>query len=224
MSAFEFQLGGTRVCAHADGSVFLPGPCVLSVGDLHLGRSERTARQGGGLIPPYETRDTLDRLEAAIDRNNPRTVVLVGDSFDDTDSAVALAPHLTERINRMAAGRSWIWITGNHDPGPIDLPGTYRDTWRVGRISFRHIAQETADGPEISAHYHPKAVLSRSGTRISRKCHLVDNRRAILAAFGTYTGGLKVTDPAFDPLMETEAVAVLLGKAVHPIPRARLFV
>lgn len=201
----------------------LPDTGVLAAGDLHLGRAERTARESGGLIPPYESLDTLDRLEAAITSAKPETVILVGDSFDDETSVSEIGPDLLHRIYRMAAGRQWIWIAGNHDPGPIDLPGSFQQTWRTGDITFRHIAVPDDAGPEVSGHYHPKAVLSRAGSRISRKCHLVDKCRVILAAFGTYTGGLKVTDPAFDPLMSNDAVAIVLGKVPQPIPRATLF-
>ena len=45
---------------------------MLVVADLHLGKSERIARLGGAMLPPYETRDTLTRLEADIRRTAPR--------------------------------------------------------------------------------------------------------------------------------------------------------
>ncbi|MEO1490821.1 MAG: ligase-associated DNA damage response endonuclease PdeM [Pseudomonadota bacterium] len=222
MNNFSFQLGSKTAIARADGTLFLPDPGVLAAGDLHLGRAERTARESGGLIPPYESLDTLNRLEAAISSTNPRTVVLVGDSFDDEDSASDIGPDLLHRIYRMAAGRHWIWIAGNHDPGPIDLPGSFQQTWHTDDITFSHIAERAPDGPEVSAHFHPKAVVSRAGSRISRKCHLIDRKRVILAAFGTYTGGLKASDPAFDRLLDTDAVAVLLGKSAQPMLRTQL--
>ncbi len=222
MNDFSFRLDGTQAIARADGTILLPDRRVLAAGDLHLGRAERTARESGGLIPPYESLDTLDRLEAAISSTKPETVILVGDSFDDENSASEIGPDLLHRIYRMAAGRRWIWIAGNHDPGPIDLPGSFHQTWRAEDVIFRHIAVPEEKGPEVSGHYHPKAVLCRAGSRISRKCHLIDGSRAILAAFGTYTGGLKATDPVFDPLLQTDAVAVLLGKTAQPVLRSQL--
>lgn len=223
MNDFPFSLNGTTALARADGTLSLPEGGVLAVGDLHLGRAERTARQNGGLIPPYGSRDTLDRLEAAIAETRPATVVLVGDSFDDPASANEIGPDLLDRLYRLAAGRRWVWIAGNHDPGPVDLPGTYRKTWHAAGIAFRHIASPSKDGPEVSGHYHPKAVLFRAGSRISRKCHLIDRSRVILAAFGTYTGGLKATDQAFDRLLDEDAIAVLLGRTAQPVLRTSLF-
>jgi metallophosphoesterase superfamily enzyme len=53
------------------------------VSDLHLGKSERAARRGGPMLPPYEGIDTLLRLSADIADTAPKTVVCLGDSFDD---------------------------------------------------------------------------------------------------------------------------------------------
>ena len=42
--------------------------------------------------------------------------------------------------------------------------------------------------------------------------------RAILPAFGTYTGGLDITNPAFDGLMGDGAMAILTGRQVTALP------
>ena len=75
---------------------------------------------------------------------------------------------------------------------------------------------------EVSGHYHPKATLMAKGRRLSRRCFLTDGRRAILPAFGAYTGGLDAADPVFDPLLGPETAVLLLGRAVRALPRAAL--
>ncbi len=222
MTSYRFSLGGETLVAMPDGVVIWPAEGLLVAGDLHLGRAERTAREGGDLLPPYETDDTLDRLEAAITRESPSRVVLLGDSFDDMAAMTDVADRITERLARLAAGRQWIWISGNHDPGPVDLPGSYRDTLRIGALTFCHVADRGTQGPEISGHYHPKATLARRGQRVTRRCHLTDGRRLILSAFGTYTGGLRATDPVFDHLVADDAIAILLGRQAQPVMRQRL--
>ena len=45
------------------GALFWPARRTLTVSDLHLGKSERLARRGGSLLPPYETQATLEKLD-----------------------------------------------------------------------------------------------------------------------------------------------------------------
>jgi len=218
-------LARTEVELRPSGALFWPDRSLLCVGDLHLGRAERLAREGGELLPPYETLDTLNRLEAEIQALAPRRVVCLGDSFDDLVAARNLSDELLLRIGRLAAGRHWTWIAGNHDPGPVELPGTHLAELRMGLLNFRHIALARlapGGGGEVSAHFHPKARLSRRGVTISRRCFLADGQRVILPAFGTYTGGLDASDPAFDALLAPGARAWLTGEQVTGVARDRL--
>ena len=44
------------------------------------------ARRGGAMLPPYETTDTILRLEADLRATGATTVVCLGDSFDDLEA------------------------------------------------------------------------------------------------------------------------------------------
>ena len=70
------------------------------------------------MLPPYEVRDTLLRLENDISHTAARTIICLGDSFDDLHAAQSLSEDEAMWITRLQAGRKWIWIEGNHDPGP----------------------------------------------------------------------------------------------------------
>ena len=59
----------------ASGALWWPAERLLAVADLHLCRSERLARRGGALLPPYETAATLDRLAAEVAALAPARVV-----------------------------------------------------------------------------------------------------------------------------------------------------
>lgn len=195
---------------------------MLVVADLHLGKAERLARRGGALLPPYETAETLARLTAEVAALDPETVVCLGDSFDDGRAAEALDDESRARIAAMAAGRRWVWVAGNHDPAPLGLPGRHAMAWRAGPLVLRHIAEAGAPPGEASGHFHPKATLATRGRRVRRRCFLIDAGRAILPAFGAYTGGLDATDAAFDPLLGPRARALLLGPKVIAVPRGAL--
>ena len=201
MTHYCFTLAGAALTARADATLWWPGQRLLVVSDLHLGTSDRIARLGGTLLPPYEVADTLARLDAAISTLNPACVLCLGDSFDDLEAAdLPDAPALW--LTRLMAGRRWIWVEGNHDPGPLGLGGEHLVEARIGPLTFRHIA-DPAETAEISGHYHPKFRLSGQ----SRPSFLIDANRVILPAFGTYTGGLATSAPVLSGLMAPGALA-----------------
>lgn len=219
--AVDFDLAGARLSARAAGTLWWPEMRLLCVSDLHLGKAERIARRGGSLLPPYEVTDTLARLDAELAALEPETVICLGDSFDDL-AAADLPEAAALWLARMMAGRRWIWIEGNHDPGPVAVGGEHRADWRHGPLAFRHIAAPAASAAgEVSGHYHPKARLVVKGQALSRPCFLIDGARVVMPAFGTYTGGLGWTDPALAGLMAPGARAVLTGPRAICLPLPR---
>ena len=213
MTDHAFDFGGQRLLARPSGALYWPARRWLILADLHLGKSERMARRGGALLPPYETEATLDRAEAEIAATDPLVVVSLGDGFDDDAAGRALPDAVCARLTRMAAGRRWIWVSGNHDPGVIcpRLPGEQQDEIRDGLV-LRHEAAP-GQGPDVSGHFHP--CLRLAGQR--RRCFLVGRNHLILPAFGAYTGGLEMTDPALAALVP-EGLAIACGARALPVP------
>jgi DNA ligase-associated metallophosphoesterase len=216
----DFTFRGETLSALASGALHWPARGMLVVSDLHLGKSERSARRGGAMLPPYEGIETLDRLATDIALTEPRTVLCLGDSFDDLTAAAALDEGTEARLGALMAGRRWIWIEGNHDPGPIAIGGTHLREVTEGALVFRHIAEHGAEG-ELSGHYHPKARLVTRQGAVTRRCFLVDGTRVILPAYGTYTGGLSCDGPELSALMDASARAILLGRPPVEIPMPR---
>ncbi|MCE6959397.1 ligase-associated DNA damage response endonuclease PdeM [Cereibacter sphaeroides] len=215
MNGHSFTLAGAALVALPSGALWWPGERLLCVSDLHLGKSERLARRGGTLLPPYETRATLTRLDADLEATGAGAVLCLGDSFDDGAAAEALPEDERLWLRRLMAGRDWTWILGNHDPAPVDCGGTYRAEVTLGALSFRHIASGEA---EVSGHYHPKCALAGK----ARPCFLLDGSRLILPAYGAYTGGLWCHDPALVALMRPGALAILTGHRALPVPMPRM--
>ena len=163
---------------------------------------------------------TLARLADDLERTGARTVICLGDSFDDLTAAAALPEEEGLWITGLQAGRRWIWIEGNHDPGPIEFGGEHLQEITLGPLTFRHIASDHAAG-EVSGHYHPKAHLQTRGRRISRPAFLCDSKRLILPAYGTYTGGLRSHSDVLNRLMEAKALAILTGPVPTCVPMPR---
>ncbi|MEL7345612.1 MAG: ligase-associated DNA damage response endonuclease PdeM [Pseudomonadota bacterium] len=201
------------------GALWWEAERLLCVSDLHMGKAERIARLGGTMIPPYETQDTLTRLDQVIAATQPKTVICLGDSFDDRAAAHSMNEDERLWLARLQEGRLWIWIEGNHDPGPMDLGGTTRAEYEHNGLIFRHIATpETPRLPEISGHYHPKARVQARGRSFSRPAFMSDGHRLILPAFGTYTGGLKCTAPVLQALFQPPVIALMTGDRITPVP------
>lgn len=215
MTAYAFTLIDADLIALPSGGLHWPSQQTLCVSDLHLGKSGRMARRGGSLLPPYEVRATLEKLDADIDRTKPARVICLGDSFDDLTAVGELEDHARLWLARLMAGRDWIWIEGNHDAGPVEIGGSHPAELTLGPLTFRHIA--TPAQAEISGHYHPKARLG--GT--ARPCFLLDADRLILPAYGHYTGGLRVEDPVLQALMGPQSLAILTGPRAIPMPMPR---
>jgi uncharacterized protein len=229
MADFAFTCADVRLVACASGALWWPAARLLCVADLHLGRSERLARRGGGLLPPYETAETLDRLASEIERRGPQTVICLGDSFDDGACEAGLAQADRDRLTASMAGRDWIWIAGNHDPGPVTLGGRHIAEHERGGLVFRHAPDDGTAPGEVAGHLHPKLRRCLGGAAVSRPCFLIDPQRVILPAFGAYTGGLSADNPAATRLLDLDrAIAVLTGPrcvamplVARPAPRRR---
>lgn len=204
MSDYAFTFAGQRFIARASGALYWPDRDMLILADLHLGKSERIARRGGTLLPPFETRETLARLMAELDALRPARLALLGDVFDDDLAADAL-PDPDRALLDMVTGRcATIILSGNHDPG------AGADTHLEAGLTLRHIA---AEGPDISGHFHPKARVAGR----ARPCFLIGRSHLILPASGHYTGGLSHDSPALRALVP-EGVAVLTGRQALAVP------
>ena len=212
MNGYTFTFCNTTCTALPSGALYVPDHGVLCVSDLHLGKSERIARRSGVMLPPYEVQETLQKLESDIAVTTPSSVICLGDSFDDLDAAASLDENMQLWLARLQAGKRWIWIEGNHDPGPIDLGGTHLSDITIGALTFRHIA--TSATAEVSGHYHPKHRL----TGRSRPAFLFDQERLIMPAYGAYTGGLASHSPDLRKLFRTKPLAILTGHKAIPVP------
>jgi metallophosphoesterase superfamily enzyme len=116
-------------------------------------------------------------------------------------------------LAELQRGRDWLWITGNHDPEPMDgVGGEFADELTIGPITFRHEPSRGSVVGEISGHLHPVARVAQRGRAVSRRCFAADGKRIVMPAFGAYAGGLNIRDRAFAGLFEPRALlAHMLG-------------
>ncbi|MDX2221429.1 MAG: ligase-associated DNA damage response endonuclease PdeM [Rhodospirillaceae bacterium] len=197
--------------ADPSGALVWPAARTLIVADLHFEKGSSYAA-AGRMLPPYDTTATLAHLRAAIARTKAGRVICLGDSFHDTDGPARLADETHRALREIVSAVDWIWVVGNHDPDlPASLGGTVAHDFCEAGLTFRHIADPDAAGAEISGHYHPKATVATRGRRVTRPCFARNGTRIVLPAFGAFTGGLNVRDPALAALLGAEYDVILLG-------------
>jgi hypothetical protein len=224
LDAGEFNDQSVSICGKAfradfSGALYWPAEDALIVADLHLEKGSSFARKGV-MLPPYDTRETLNRLAEAIDRFDAATVIALGDSLHDAAGAARLTAEDRESLRILQEDREWIWITGNHDPRIGEgLGGHVRDDLTVEGLTFRHIPSNGRVTHEIAGHLHPAARLSLHGHSFRRPCFVANGLRLVMPAFGTYAGGLNILDAAFEPLFGHDGMAVwMMGQeGLYPV-------
>ena len=209
-------LAGVETVLRPAGALWLEDEAALIVADLHFEKGSSYA-DGGQLLPPFDTTDTLNRLQAEVAATAPRVVVFLGDSFHDQGAEGRFSDHDVESIVLMARGRELIWILGNHDPSPPSrFPGECMQTLVLAGLNLVHEPSAGSARGEVAGHLHPCARVAGAGRR--RRCFATDGERVILPAFGAYAGGLNVKDVAIASRLARPAMAGVLGAGrVHAV-------
>ena len=105
-------------------------------------------------------------------------------------------------------------------PAPAANLGAALSELVLDGLVFRH---QPAAASGIAGHLHPKARVWSRGRLLCRPCFTADDDRLVLPAFGSFSGGLNVLDPAVSALYPRGFSAYLLGDArVFRFPHAVL--
>jgi uncharacterized protein len=220
----EFRLAGPR-------ALFWPAENALLVADLHLEKASFYATTGQ-MLPPYDSRETLERLAALVKQTGARRVYTLGDNFHDAGGPTRLEPHAAGMLDALTRSLDFVWVTGNHDDGgdTSTCGGTFVEELELAGMVLRHQALAGEARPELSGHFHPRLSLTVRHRHIRRPCTVVATGtggagRMILPAFGSLTGGMDAADPAILAAMQpaTRIDAVVPAKdrlARFPLWRA----
>ena len=213
----EFALVGQR-------ALYWPRERALLVADLHLEKASFFARFGQ-MLPPYDSRETLERVALAVRETGARRVFCLGDNFHDDEGAARLEPHAAGMLAALTRATDWVWITGNHDRGQVG-EGTALPELELAGLVLRHEALAGETRGELSGHFHPKLRIAARGRHITRPCAVRSETRLILPAFGALTGGLDAADPAIiaalQPARAADALLSAKGKLLqYPLWRAK---
>lgn len=191
-------------------ALYWPRERALLVADLHLEKASAYARTGQ-MLPPYDSRATLERVATAIRATGAQRVFCLGDNFHDSAGPQRLEAHAAGMLDALTRATDWIWITGNHDEKggnekeaapAMALGGTHLVELETAGLVLRHEARAGETRPELSGHFHPRLTVTARGRRIARPCAVASETRLILPAFGALTGGMNAADPAIVSAMQ----------------------
>ena len=116
-----FAFAGHEWRIAASRALFWPAENAVLVADLHLEKASWYA-QSGQMLPPYDSRETLERLTAAIASTGARRVLCLGDNFHDDAGPTRMEPQAKALLAALSARVDLVWITGNHDAALSGIP------------------------------------------------------------------------------------------------------
>jgi uncharacterized protein len=208
-SGYAFTLHDTPVVALPQALLWLPRTKTLIASDLHFEKGSAFAAKGT-MLPPFDTAETLARLGDIIDVLKPDLLIALGDSFHDVRADGRISATDKDRLKTLSAQTRTIWIEGNHDPDvPAWLHGVRCASYHHDGLFFTHEPTGKIDG-EVAGHLHPCArITGKSGRSLRKRCFVSDGRTLIMPAFGAFTGGLSITDVAFDGLFTSTPTALI---------------
>ncbi len=214
----RLRIRGVEIVCRSAGALWIESHAILIVADLHLEKGSSFASRGQ-MLPPYDTRETLARLQTEVEALAPRLLVFLGDSFHDSGGEDRLEADDYAQVEALALSRTLLWLAGNHDrAAPRQLPGDTAEVFSVAGLDLVHEPSKAPQGLEVAGHLHPCAKVRGKGASVRRRCFATDGERLILPAFGAYAGGLNLRDPAFTSLFKRRPLAAVLGlERVHAI-------
>lgn len=230
VSFAPLDFAGEELVLTKGNALYWPRERTLLVADLHLEKGSWFAKKGQ-MLPPYDSRETLERVADAVKQTGARRVITLGDNFHDSEGTQRLDHYAAGMLEALTRSLDWVWITGNHDEQMARSFGAQlAEELEIGRIVLRHEAKPGETRAELSGHFHPKMRLKVRERHIARPCGVLSRRkgagdRMILPAFGAYTGGMDASSPeiirALSPAQSIDAVLPAKGKLVRfPLFRA----
>lgn len=222
-SGAALEFAGQELVLLKTNALYWPSERALLVSDLHLEKGSWYARTGQ-MLPPYDSRETLERIADAVKLTGARRVITLGDNFHDEAGTHRLDPYAAGMLEGLIRALDWIWITGNHDETmPRAFGAQVMEEMEVSGITLRHEAIPGETRPELSGHYHPKMRVRVRNRHIARPCAVISRARGagdrmIAPAFGAYTGGMDAGAPeilkALSPAQAIDAILPAKGKLV----------
>jgi len=217
--ALDTFVGGEAVTLFAERALFWPRERTLFVADVHLGKTA-TFRAHGVPLPRGTTADDLARLARLVRRAGAARVVVLGDFLHARAGRVAALDDAVRTWREAHAALDVVLIRGNHDAHAGDPPAAWAIDCRPEPFALPpflacHVPASPPSGYALCGHVHPGIWLAGHGEESARlPCFVLGRRRAILPAFGRFTGLATIAPDPHD------RIVAIAGAALFALPSA----
>lgn len=215
------KFAGHRMLFDAAGVVIWPQQDLLIFSDLHFEKGSFLS-QFANPLPRFDSKDTLKRMQALIERYTCTHIVCLGDSLHD-DNALSRMQHedLTQLNALVTSVPKWTWVLGNHDPDiPPEIKGERATSIQCQNVLLVHEPEDLDEysasrgalvNAQIVGHYHPKSTYRLANRRVTGKTFVCAPHILLMPAFGKYTGGLDIKDSAFEGIFDIKESSIYMS-------------
>jgi DNA ligase-associated metallophosphoesterase len=208
---------GEHVVLHAERALHWPRERTLFVADVHLGKAA-AFRAGGVPLPRGSTAADLARLARLIEHTAATRVVVLGDLLHAKAGRVdALAAAFVAWRNRHAS-IDVLLVRGNHDARAGDPPANWQircvdEPFALPPFIACHMTDAPPSGYALCGHLHPGVRIHGAAEQSAwLPCFVLGERRAILPAFGRFTGLAAITRAP------DERIVAIAGRTLFALP------
>lgn len=189
----DIDVCGQRLRLLPERAVLWRRERMLIIADPHFGKAQ-VFRDSGIPVPPGTTAADIDRLSQLLERHRPEELLVLGDLMhgridrpQNFVQAVA-AWRLRWRRTRISL------VTGNHDRRAGRSASAFGldrivDRLIIDPFVFNHKPDRKIRPYVIAGHCHPAVtVIGKARQKDTLPCFCFGNHRALLPAFGSFTG------------------------------------
>jgi len=190
---FATALGGERVELLATRALNWPRARTAFVADVHLGKAA-AFRAGGVPLPRGSTAADLARLSIVLRETGAQRLVVLGDFLHGAGGRVSALDVAFRAWRAEYAAIEIVLVRGNHDDRAGDPPPEWHITvvaepHPLAPFLACHVPVSPRSGYALCGHIHPGVTLHGPADQSERlPCFVLGRRRAILPAFGGFTG------------------------------------
>jgi len=191
----ELEIIGERIVLSHERAMLWPKEATLFLSDPHFGKASHF-RVHGIPVPAGSTEDDvarIERLSEGIER-----IVILGDFFHAPTGRQSGTMEVLAAWCKRMGGKELLLVRGNHDERAGDPDDSFGiravdGPFHVGPFVLTHHPHQPGTGYCLSGHLHPGVRIESPGAgKMKLPCFVVGARRAILPAFGTFTGIARV--------------------------------
>jgi uncharacterized protein len=219
VGVYATALGAERVELLAARALHWPRERTVFVADVHLGKAA-AFRAGGVPLPRGSTAADLARLAAVVQQTNAQRLVVLGDFLHAAAGRVSALDNAYREWRTRHSALAVVLVRGNHDDRAGDPPADWGVTvvaepHPMAPFLACHVPVAPRTGYALCGHVHPGVTVHGPADQAERlPCFVLGRRRAILPAFGTFTGLARAA-----PLVGDRFVAIA-GTRLFALPPA----